>query len=161
MTITNWRAGLYTLNVENFIDNISITPQVPNFVSSPLEISVATGGTVNFALDAGPTYAGKTYIILTGVTGTHPGFALSGINVPLNMDVWTFMAFDLINSPLMPGFLSSLDGSGQGSAAFNAYGTFPPSALYLTLYFDYLVLKGVSGPPVLFASYPAYTLFKP
>jgi hypothetical protein len=95
------------------------------------------------------------------VTGTHPGFTLNGIDVPLNPDPWTWAAFSLINTPIMKDFMGTLDGNGQAKATFMAAGPLPINAIGLVLYFDYLILEYPQAPPAVFASNPIYILIIP
>lgn len=86
-----------------------------------------TGGTVDFALDAGASKASRKYYVLGSLSGTAPGTPLPGgtTTMPLNWDLFTDLALALsINgSPVFADFLGTLDGNGEGSAQLNA----PPS----------------------------------
>ena len=157
----NWRNDVQTTDIKNYVDNIRFAPQTPNFSCSPRHLSASTGGSSTFTLDAGPAYAGKDYVIFSGVTGTYPGFTWSGVHVPLNLDTWTWTAFSLINTAVMQNFMAALDANGQATAVFAALAPLPPEAVGLALYFDYVVLKNPGSPPVVFASHPLYVLFIP
>lgn len=152
---------MQTPDVQNYVDNIRLVPQNPNFSCSPRHISAAAGGSSTFTLDAGATYAGKDYVIFSGVTGTYPGFTLNGIDVPLNLDAWTWTAFSLINTPIMQNFMATLDGNGQATATFLAPGPLPPETVGLAMYFDYILLANPGSTPAIFASHPLYVLFIP
>jgi hypothetical protein len=161
LEFNNWRGDAANLNVQNFVDNLCVKPQNANFATDLLHISCSTGGLCNFTLDAGPTFPNQSYVIFSGVTGSYPGFTLNDIDVPLNLDVWTFTAFGLINTPIMMNFMAALDGSGQGSATFFAPGSLPPEAVGLPMYFAYILLQSPGGTPAVFASHPMYILFVP
>ncbi|MGE3171293.1 MAG: metallophosphoesterase [Planctomycetota bacterium] len=87
-------------------------------------LSVGQGGTQAFALDAGPAFANRFYI-LGGALDTQPGFQLGAFRVPLNPDAWFSTWAGLINSPVYPNSLGQLDAAGRASAAF----VLPPNAL--------------------------------
>jgi hypothetical protein len=96
----------------------------------------STGASIGMELIAGSANAGRTYLMLAGVTGTEPGFTLPGGEVlPLNWDPFTDVALGLLNSPLFSHFLGSLDAEGKGLATLNA----PANTGYpgVSLYFAY------------------------
>jgi hypothetical protein len=161
LSVNNWRNGSYTALVKNYVDNIRVCPVQADFIASPREISCAAGGSSELTLRPGLDYAGDPYVILSGVTGTWPGFALSGIDIPLNLDDWTWCAFSMINSPILKEFMSQLDGSGWAKAEVNTPGALLPEMIGLVLYFDYLVLEHAYSPPVKTASQPVYILYIP
>jgi hypothetical protein len=139
LQVYNWKDGeVDSLNV-NWIDDIRVRPVDPDFELSPRKISCTQGGSSNLSLTAGPDHGNKTYLVLSCVTGTWPGFSLSGIDVPLNTDDFT----------------------GEAQARLNAPGGLPPEMMGLALYFDFLVLQNPGGPPVLKSSFPGHVLFVP
>ena len=161
LEFNNWREGVYSPDIHSYIDNVSVYPQNPVFLASPFEVSVSAGGIANLELDPGAGFSGQDYLVLTGLTGTYPGFPLKGVHVPLNFDVVTTTAFSLINTPVMQNFLGTLDGNGQATAVFSAFGLPSPAAIGLALYFDALVYRSTGGPPVELASNPIYVFFLP
>lgn len=159
--VYNWKDGpVDSLNV-NFIDNIRIHPSVPDFSAQPRKISAANGGASEFTLQAGTGYAFSDYIILSGATGTWPGFLMNKVDVPLNPDPWTWTAIGLLNTPFMSNFMGQLDATGGAKAVFNVPGSEDPQLMGLVLYFDYLLLGSALGPPVKMASHPIHILFVP
>ena len=160
LDVVNWRVGPYTPNVENYIDDVSVKPQNPSLSVTPHEIAASTGGSSTFTLNAGPAYAGKDYVIFSGISGVHPGTSISGVYFPLNFDVWTWTAFSLINTPVMSNFMSTLDANGTATGGF----LFPapePAATGLPMYFCYVLLNSPGKTPVIYASNPAFILFTP
>lgn len=124
------------------------------------EISASTGGTSNLILDKNPVFANKDYIIISSVSGSYPGFYLTGQWIPLNLDAWTYIAFSLINTPIMDKFMGVLDVNGDATATF----VFPlpePTAAGLPMYFNYMLLSGPGKTPVLGSGNPVYILFTP
>ncbi len=84
------------------------------------------GGSVQITLDGGPAAAGKTYLLLAGISGSSPGFLWQpGYPVPLNIDwVTTGLANDPTGTFLQNG-LGTLDANGRAVATFQA----PPGLL--------------------------------
>ncbi|MFH1998768.1 MAG: hypothetical protein ABIK28_03760 [Planctomycetota bacterium] len=112
----------------------------------------ATGGTVNFLLNAGSSHAGRNYLMLGGVTGTYPGYPLPGgyVTLPLNWDIFTDLALSLANTVIFPGFLGTMDGNGQSAAQLYWPGpSMPPGSVGTIIYFAYCL-----GWPWEFASNP-------
>ena len=111
---------------------------MPTLTASPATVSIATGGTQAFALDAGNHHAGKLYWILGSVSGTSPGVSVGPVNIPLNPDVYTEITIAAANSTVLTNTMGTLDGSGWGSASFNMPKTVS-AAIGLKLYHAYLV----------------------
>ena len=159
LDLYNWKDGpVSSLNV-NFIDNLRVRAKDPDFSASKRHLSNSTGDWSQLSLKPGAEHAGRTYLILTGVTGTWPGFKLSGIDIHLNPDAWTTAALQLVNTPFMQGFMAQLDANGEATARLDYPGSALPSANGLVMYFDYVVLQNPYGPPVKKASHPLYILF--
>jgi len=124
--------------------------QTASLMASPNSIKASTGGTVKFALDAGPMYGGKKYMLLGSVSGISPGIPLKGGNVlPLKWDLFTNITVAFANSPVFQNTFGKLNSSGKASAAMVS-GPIPPSAIGATLYFAY----PVRSTPQWFASNP-------
>jgi hypothetical protein len=145
----------------NFIDNLRVCPVDPDFLTSKRHLSNAKGGISQFTLKPGPSFAGDTYLILSGISGTWPGFSVSGIDVPLNPDAWTSIALTLVNTPLLQGFMGQIDASGEAKAKFDFPGTELPEVIGLPMHFCYVVLMNPGGPPVKAASHHTTLLFTP
>jgi hypothetical protein len=93
-----------------------------SLTANPYTISTAAGGTVDLALDAGVHNAGRTYLILSGVTGIDPGTVLPGgyALLPLNWDPWTDVVLNLVNTVLFQNFIGQIDPTGMAAAQINA-----------------------------------------
>jgi len=115
------------------------------------EISQATGGAVDFKLNAGVKERNRNYLILGSLSGAEPGFPLPGgmVTLPLNWDGLTSLSFTYGNTSIFPNFQGTLDGSGIGSATLDTLSPLPPGAVGATLYFAYLLY-----PPFDFVSNP-------
>jgi hypothetical protein len=103
-------------------------------------VSGATGGQVNFHLNAGTSNAGRQYLLIGSMTGYEPGIPLPGgfVTLPVNYDIFTNLTITLANTAVFPNTMSTLDGSGQAMATMNLP-TF--SAGYVTLYFAFALSK--------------------
>jgi hypothetical protein len=121
------------------------------------EVSAGTGGTIEFALNAGASKANRNYLLLGSISGTVPGFTLPGgfATLPLNWDGFTDVVLLLINTPIFSNFLASLDGLGRGTAKLNAP-PLPPNFVGLTMYYAYCL-----GFPWEFVSNPIQIVIVP
>ncbi|MBU0756179.1 MAG: hypothetical protein KJ645_13635 [Planctomycetes bacterium] len=80
-----------------------------------------TGDQINFTLSAGPSFAGKKYVLLGSITGTEPGTVLPlGEILHLNWYPFTDMILAYVNTYLFWDFLGVLDGSAQATAQLNS-----------------------------------------
>ena len=64
---------------------------IPPLTTDTNTLSEATGGTINFTLDAGAWNANRNYLLLGSISGDEPGTPLPGgmATLPLNWDVLT------------------------------------------------------------------------
>ena len=145
----------------SFIDNIRIHPATKTFKAVPRELSITYGGTSKLSLFAGPAHAGKSYLILGGISGTWPGFPVSGHQVPLNLDTWTFPILGLVNTSVFFDFLGTLDQNGEAQAKLIAMGNLGLEMLGQALHLVYLVTDQPFALPVMEVSHPAYVYFIP
>lgn len=97
----------------------------------------STGGVVTFTLDAEVANAGRNYLILSGTSGTSPGFPLPGglASVPVNWDWFTDLEMSLLNTVFFQSFVGSLDVNGTGVANFYFPGY--PGTAGLKFYFAF------------------------
>ncbi|MCZ6596038.1 MAG: hypothetical protein O7B99_00200 [Planctomycetota bacterium] len=97
-------------------------------------ISIATGGTQNFSLDAGVANAGRTYFLAGTTSGTSPGTSVGGITVPLNSPD-PYLDFIIANPNQPPLFMAvaTLDSQGKASASF----MLPPGTPYVGFELDH------------------------
>jgi hypothetical protein len=101
------------------------------------KISATTGGKSNFALQAGPVHAYRTYVVFGGLSGTSPGTPLPGgsVTLPINWDLFTNIVINMANSLFFHQFLGKLDGGGDASATLNLPPV--PGAAGLIMYFAF------------------------
>lgn len=93
---------------------------VPRLTASVAHLSATGGGTVSLALDAGPAFAGRTYLVALSATGTAPGTPLGSVVVPLVFDSATQLGFGFINTPAFQNFAAPLSAQGKGTATFHS-----------------------------------------
>jgi hypothetical protein len=121
-------------------------------------IALDRGGTQNFTLTGGASWAGFPYLLLGTGTGTSPGFSLGGFQVPLNVDAY-FRATLESPFPILTGSFALLDGGGNATAALTLPPCTDPALVGLTFHHAYAVinptfdgLQGVSNPAAVLLS---------
>jgi hypothetical protein len=111
------------------------------FYADRYELSLKQAGTQNLWLDAGKSHANRSYAIFGSVTGTSPGITLSGIHIPLNVDLYTDITIGSALPPIYVGFKGTLDSKGEATASFNIPAGLPAYPK-IKLYHAYLVFDG-------------------
>ncbi|MBI5851860.1 MAG: PQQ-dependent sugar dehydrogenase [Planctomycetes bacterium] len=111
------------------------------------ELSITTGGRVDFGLDAGVAFAGASYALVGSISGTSPGTIVEGIRLPLNIagDPWFFLTIVAANSPSLQGTIGVLDTDGGSSAALVLPAGLPASLAGATLHHAFAALDPQSG----------------
>lgn len=102
-------------------------------------LSCATGGTINFDLDAGKENAGRRYFLLASVTHSHAGTLLPGddVRLPITWDLFTDLVVQNLNGIPFTNFMGWLDSQGRATSQLNA-GPIPPQYVQWNLFFAYL-----------------------
>jgi hypothetical protein len=117
--------------------------------ASPSTISIATGGTHAFTLDAGVPNANRLYWIFGSITGTSPGVtllsAVGSVTIPLVPDPWTSITIASANTTILSKTRGALDGSGKGSASFNVPSTTISAAIGVKFYHAFLAYDANSN----------------
>lgn len=167
-------SGLYLLHIENtrdevtttclynYIDNITLKPAAYTLiVSVGGNIPSATGGNVLLSISSGFGNGGKDYWVWMSITGTYPGFEVSGVQVPLNQDPLFWWGLSNPSFPGSTGFLGKLSVSGSGMASF----LLPPdTGMALLGYpFHFACVLTSPGPslPLLEVSNPVHIKYVP
>ncbi|MEM7201705.1 MAG: hypothetical protein AAF628_15660 [Planctomycetota bacterium] len=96
------------------------------------------GGVQTMTLDAGPSAAGQSYLILGSLAGTIPGVRVAGVLLPLNPDPYFTLTATIPNSPLLPESFGTLQAGGRATARFVVPGL--PALAGLQLDHAYVVL---------------------
>ena len=58
-------------------------------------------------------------VVAQGGIGTSPGITLSGIHIPLNVDLYTDLTIGSAVPPIFVNFRGTLDNKGEATASFN------------------------------------------
>ena len=128
------------------------------FSADAAGVSIAAGGSVQFALDAGAEHAGSLYWILGSVTGTSPGIPLDGELLPLVPDGYFGLTLSVPGAGIFDGALAFLDGDGEAAAAIQLVpGALTPGLAGTVLHHAYLVADVAGSGAVVFASNPIPT----
>ena len=107
--------------------------------AKPSTVSIATGGTQSFALNAGTSNASRFYWIFGSITGTSPGVTLNSVTIPLNPDLWTDFTIGSANTTVLTKTRGVLSGSGNATATFNVPRITNSSAIGVKFHHAYLV----------------------
>lgn len=92
------------------------------------EILYTSGGAVELTLNAGSSFAGRSYVVLGSFSGTSPGTILPGGGVlPLNWDGLTNFIRQNLFAPYFVDFVGTLDTAGGAVALFDTLGPIPPA----------------------------------
>jgi len=130
-----------------------------SFTPDQCEISVASGGTQAWTLDAGVGSGGSLYFVggsLTGIAGIPAG----SVTVPLTLDAYTLLSLSKPNQAPLINTFASLDGAGTGNASFSIPGGILPGSIIGTRAFHaYVTLDGALQAN--FASNPVSVDFLP
>lgn len=83
-----------------------------------LKLPASIGGTVGFHLQSSAGNANRTYLLLGGMSGPHPGYPLPGglATLPLSWDDFTDQLLLLVNTPACEDFIGTLNEIGYASA---------------------------------------------
>ena len=102
------------------------------------QLSVATGGAVDFTLDGHENLANAPYIILGSLSGSAPGLTMpTGGTLPMNFDGFSTLILSALNTPNFQGFGGALDAFGDGAARFDTLFPLDPVFAGLTLTFAF------------------------
>lgn len=112
------------------------------------EVTASAADTVQFALKARTTDAGREYLMLGSTSGMTPGYTLpNGLVLPVNPDLFMVnIVFPLLNSYTFTDFMGTLDASGNAVAVLHTP-VMNPSYVGTVMYYAYVV-----GLPYDFAS---------
>ena len=124
--------------------DVMVTPLVitvdPTLEVDTGQLSLSSGGTANFVLDAGVTHANRLHLMLGSVTGTAPATVVGGLSVPLALDAYTnFTLAQPLTPPLVGGF-GTLDALGQGAASFVLPAGTAPTLAGTTVHHAYVLV---------------------
>jgi hypothetical protein len=102
------------------------------------EVSLLTGGTTVFALDAGAANAGSFYWILGSVTGKVPGQLVGGVLLPLNADPYFGLTLKNPFLGIFGAYIGLLDVHGEAGATFKIPAGVDPGLAGLLFHHAYI-----------------------
>ena len=108
---------------------------------SPDQLSVGSGGVQTFGLAVDGAHALLPYLLLGSLSGTEPGFPISGLVLPLNADAYTLITLLQPGAPPLAGSLGTLDASGQATASFTLPPGLPPTLAGQVLNHAFVVIE--------------------
>ena len=118
-----------------------------------LLLSVGSGGTLTWELDAGSELAGELYLVLGSASGTAPGIPLGPLTLPLVVDPYFMASLTGPNAPPFANTFGVLDAGGEATAQLVLPpGVLPISAVGLVLHHAFVAIEPGTGI-VDFASY--------
>ncbi len=113
---------------------VLLSPRTPltltndRLVVFPNQVSLQTGGELDFVLQAGPQSRRRPYLMLASNAGTSPGMQLRcGLTIPLNPDPVFFLVLKAGLKRQIPGFFGRLDTSGRARVGMDI----PPGGYHL------------------------------
>lgn len=89
----------------------------PALRSSTGTLSLQAPVRIDLSLRGTPSRAGRGYLLLAGLSGTHPGLSVQGGVLPLNVDFLVEAA--AAGGPLFPGGFGVCDANGDATAAID------------------------------------------
>ena len=90
--------------------------QQPPRLTADVEIAwLEDGARQAMWLEAGPDQANQPYIVLGSLSGTYPGVSVGGVQLPLNVDLYTTLTLTQPNTFLARSF-GLLDRTGRATA---------------------------------------------
>ena len=112
-----------------------------DLVSSSHVVSVSTGGTVKFSLDAGAALAGKVYWLLGCLDSAgQRGIRAGNVTLLLNPDPYFWFTAQYPN-PLMPNSLGQLDAAGRATATLLVPKGLPATLVGTRFYHAYVAFQ--------------------
>lgn len=143
-------------NIDDLHVGVESDPDPAALAASEVYVQASTGGTISFHLAGGASLGGRAYVVAASASGTDPGTPIGSVVLPLNWDALTNLVLANLNTPLFSGFLGTLDGNGEATAAFNPGPLSDPAVVGLTIHFAWITLV-----PVDYASNAVGLLFVP
>lgn len=113
-------------------------------------LSLASGGTQQFQLRAGPAFAGELYLLLGSASGTSPGLPLGGGLLPLNPGPYFSLTLNNPNAAPLAQSFAVLDGAGEAQASFSLPPASSPALAGLSVHHAYAVIAVAPGSPPAF-----------
>lgn len=130
----------------------SVTVTGIPLVTDNIVVSVGSGGSQNWSLDAGAANAGRFYLLLGSSTGTSPGLSLDGHVLPLNLDAYLLFSLSGANNPPFANTFGQLDGAGKASASISVPAGLSASLVGATFHHAFAAIDVLGSGQVEFTS---------
>ncbi|QDU83934.1 Intracellular serine protease [Planctomycetes bacterium Pla163] len=126
----------------------------PPLYADLFELSVASGGVQQLALDAPLDRAGRLYVVLGSASGSSPATVdpLSGLSIPLVLDVYTSFLVQNLGGGIVGPFYGVLDGAGDASVSFTVPQATDPTFAGLELHHAFITIDAFGTGLIDFAS---------
>ena len=108
-------------------------------------LSLVTGGTQSFAIDAGASHAGELYLFLGSLSGDAPGVAVGAYNLPLNVDNYLNRTLLEPNTAVHQATFGLLDTAGQAAPKLFIPAGLSPALVGLTAHHAALSVDPLTG----------------
>ena len=115
-------------------------------------LSVTSGGTQTFTLQAGVEQAGNVYAMVGTFSGTSPGIVVDGLLLPINIDSYFPFTIQAPNTPPLSNFQGNLDAQGVGTAQLSIPAGTTPVLVGQTAHHAYAVIGFTPFPEVVLTS---------
>lgn len=119
----------------NLYSAVKFAAGMEQFHPDTFAVSAQAGGTIDYTLDMGASFANRPYLMLASLSGTDPGTPVGSTTLPLNWDVTTDVSIVLANTPWLPDSMGTLDADGMALTSFIPGPNDLSGAIGLTLHF--------------------------
>lgn len=125
-----------------YLDDFRVRERTaPHGLSASLpRLPVDQQSATTFTLAGGSALANRGYLLAASISGTTPGLPLGPVTLPLNLDGFTGLVLANLGSPMVQGFLGTLNGDGNAFATFDTLIPVPAGLLGLPVDFAWLTL---------------------
>jgi hypothetical protein len=101
---------------QTFASSQFMTVRIGSLTGLPGMISEVPGGTHRLYLNAGAAFAGLNYVVAGSASGTIPGTQIGFLNVPLNIDSYTYFTLNNVNVGPYVSTAAPLNADGRAAA---------------------------------------------
>jgi len=118
-------------------------------IALPDSISLSSGGTQTFRLNAGVAHAGEFYLVVGSLSGTSPGTPVPPFVLPLNPDAYFLLSINSANLPPFSSTFALLDATGLGIASLTIPAGAAPGLAGTTAHHAFVALDAATLAPAL------------
>ncbi len=140
-----------TAAYERLVADLQALHSGADFVASPAQLSLSSGGTQQLVLAPGQASAGDLHLVVGSASGTSPGVNVDGLTVALQLDAYTLFTLNGANGAVFQGTLGTVSDQGTALAALALPPGLEPAFAGLVLHHAYLLFD-TSSATATFAS---------